>query len=415
MPVEHRTLRESESIELEMTEAEARALASVGRRLAGQQQWWGASVPAPERQSSAIAVRATTRRGRWHVRVNDAVGTISVGDLHLTVRPKIPEPHLLGLLTRGGAVPRIDQAFAAHASGHDLWEILATWYLSVAESVIRADLIRDYRAQKDERPYVSGRVDFVRSAVILGRGRLAIAGEVQEYDYDNPLNRVLLAALRLVQTSSLLTHEVRRRANRAASRFDGVSALRPGDLQTVSTERRTSHYGPALALARRLLAGTALGLGHGDAKAWAFLVRTPEPVEEGLRQLLQAALSDHIVEKRGMRLVGSQKRLNPDLVFDRGVAVGDVKYKVHNGSWSNDDLYQLVAFATGFGARRALLVSFSPTGATLQRLLVGDVEVSSAAWNSSPTRTFDESAVEWVSAVERWLVTAPAPHDAVRV
>lgn len=411
MPLEHRVVRESQAVELEMTEAQARGLADLGRRLAGKQAWWGSPRPGERRSTSAIAVQPTARRGRWRVRVNDAVGAVSVGELHLTVRPKIPEEHFLGLLSRAGAVPRLDRSSALHPRGTDLWELLANWYLAAVEDVLRADLARDYRSARAERPHVAGRVDFVRTAMNFGRGRLAVAAEAQEYDFDNPLNRVLLAASRLVQSSPVLPGEARRRAGRVTSRFPDVSPLVAGDLDRAGLERRTTYYGSALRLARQLISGAALGLGEGGTPGWAFLIRTPEPVEEGLRRLLGDGLTDHHVAKRGLRLRGSMKTLNPDLVFDERTAVGDVKYKVTGEAWRNDDLYQLVAFAAGYRARRGLLVSFSPLGRRLPTLEVGDIEVSNVTWHATPEKDFDRAASDWVAGVRGWIDGMVAPSD----
>jgi hypothetical protein len=404
VPRELRTIRESEVAEMALTDDQADALAAVGKRLAGRQEWWGADGLAdPDKRASAITVQATGKTGRWRIRVNDAVGTVSVGDLQLTIRPKIPEHHLVGLLTSGGSIPRLDETAVGHSGGDDLWDVVATWFLAAAEGVVRADLARDYRTHRAERPYLSGRVDLVRTTVNISIGRLAIASEAEEYDHDSPLNRVLLAAIRVVQTSPVVAPSTRRRAGRLASRFLDVSAMAPGDLESLITDRRTSYYSEAIALARHLLRGTALTLGHGQVRAWAFLVRTPEPVESGLRRLLQDELVHHAVEKRGRAIGDGRKTLNPDLVFDEGHAVGDVKYKIQKDAWSNDDLYQLVAFATGYRADRGLLVSFSTSGQALKPLDVGPVQVSNVVWNSHPERTYLESADEYVRAVQRWL------------
>ena len=36
---------------------------------------------------------------------------------------------------------------------------------------------------------------------------------------------------------------------------------------------------------------------------------------------------------------------NPDLVFDNGLAVGHVKYKLSTGEWDRTDPYKVLAFA----------------------------------------------------------------------
>jgi hypothetical protein len=79
---------------------------------------------------------------------------------------------------------------------------------------------------------------------------------------------------------------------------------------------RTAYYTEGLAIAKALLTGVARQLDAGGEVAWAFLIRTPEAVEAGIRTILQSSLSpDFKVEKRGLTLVPSTKTLTPDLVF----------------------------------------------------------------------------------------------------
>jgi 5-methylcytosine-specific restriction endonuclease McrBC regulatory subunit McrC len=78
-------------------------------------------------------------------------------------------------------------------------------------------------------------------------------------------------------------------------------------------------------------------------------------VELGLRRTLDRRLSPQWpVKKVGLTLSPSHLTLNPDLVFDDGRQVGDVRYKLSKGEWRRTDLYQVVAFATGFRSNAAL-------------------------------------------------------------
>lgn len=73
--------------------------------------------------------------------------------------------------------------------------------------------------------------------------------------------------------------------------------------------------------------------------------------------------------------------LNPDLVFDSGQSVGDIKYKLPGTDWSRPDLYQLVAFATGFWAKKGVLVHFArDRDEGLPTVRVGDVQLHAAYW-----------------------------------
>src|SRR5206468_2200533 len=103
--------------------------------------------------------------------------------------------------------------------------------------------------------------------------------------------------------------------------------LRTSDLR-VAVDRRTAHYRDALALARHILRGERRTLEHGTQDAWTFLIRTPDLVESGLRQVLSEKLARRHVKAGTISLPGTTMTANPDLLFDAGLAVADVKYKL---------------------------------------------------------------------------------------
>ena len=88
----------------------------------------------------------------------------------------------------------------------------------------------------------------------------------------------------------------------------------------------------------------------------------------------------HTVRKQGMRLSPSALTINPDLIFDGGQAVGDVKYKLGGADWQRSDLYQATAFSTAFGCSQSIVVGFRGTGMP-PNVLVGPVSVRYLAWD----------------------------------
>jgi len=139
--------------------------------------------------------------------------------------------------------------------------------------------------------------------------------------------------------------------------------------------------------------------------AHSFLFRTPELVEEGVRNLLLVGLEGtHQVVKRGLQLGQSGVSLTPDLVFDGGVATGDVKYKLYKSDWFMSDLYQAVAFATAFRARSACVVGFqTASSARPPSVPVGEVVVTPISWKATNGIPAQESAATLVHDVSKWL------------
>ncbi|MGW6130221.1 5-methylcytosine restriction system specificity protein McrC [Cellulomonas sp. NPDC055163] len=340
--------------------------------------------------------------------MNDAIGVIATSGMSLVVQPKIPISHALALLAAAGVIPRMDASHAQLAEGDSLWDLISRWYCATIEDVLRRDLIRDYRTTQDVLRVVRGRVDAPRTVASMVRGNLAVHCEVQEFDADNPANRMLLAGLRAVSSSPRTRPTTAVRAARAARRFDGVGPLTAPDHR--ATDPRDRHYAPALILARHILTSTARNLDDGPASAWAFLLRTPEAIEEGIRRTIQAALPQHQVTKGARRLAPSTKTLNPDLVLDAGRAVGDVKYKLHSGEWNNSDLYQVVAFATGYRADHAAVVTFARHGReeALPVLHVGDVNVAHLCWPADASLSPGEAADVFSADMRAWARSTQA-------
>jgi 5-methylcytosine-specific restriction endonuclease McrBC regulatory subunit McrC len=186
-------------------------------------------------------------------------------------------------------------------------------------------------------------------------------------------------------------------------RLDGVGDLRHEDLR-VGTDLRTSYYRDAIALARNIIVNRGRQLDSGDASVWTFLFRTPEPVEQGVRAVLGGRLAPQCtVTKTALSLPPSSKTLNPDLVFDGGDAVADVKYKIAGADWVRSDLYQAVAFATGYRTERAAIVTFGDPHSALAPLQVGDVTVTHLLWPNDARVAPAEAADTLAIQVASWL------------
>src|SRR4029453_5812315 len=98
--------------------------------------------------------------------------------------------------------------------GRSLWELVATWFVDAAEQVLRKDLIRDYRPHIATLPLVRGRIQALTTSRALLKGQVAITCEFDEFDEDNPLNRLLLAAALAVGGSQILPADLRGGARR---------------------------------------------------------------------------------------------------------------------------------------------------------------------------------------------------------
>lgn len=395
------TLTESESASVALTPEQASALRAVGRRLASSKVWWGAA-DAKSADRSVIVVEPRDD-GQWAVRVSDAVGFVTVPGLQLQVQPKISPTHLLYLLANAGAIPRIDTERLFLASGTSLLELLAQWYVSATEQVLRADLLKDYVSVREPLSVVRGALHVVPTARSFLSGRLAIDCSYQDFLTDTPLNRLLKAAARSVEALDGVSRPVRRRARALADRMDGVGVIRTTDL-SATVDRRSAFYTDAIELAHLVLHGTALDWRTDERAGRAFLIRTPEMVEAGLRAILEAEFGPQNVVKRPIVIAPSRMTLNPDILAPSVNGVGDIKYKLTAPEWARADLYQVVAFAHASRAKKAVVSTFSAPGiSNLPELVIGGTPITHIAWDAHPDLNPEAARVRWVSAFDAWF------------
>ena len=395
-------LVESRGAVLDLSLDEAAALLEVGRRLASQDRWLRRREPEESATPASVIECIPFGHRRWSVRVPNAVGVIHIEDLHLVVEPKIPLRHLLYLFERSGAFPRIDTSTANLSTAESLWPLVAAWFLVALERLLRGGLSSGYRETRDELKVARGRIAPAPTSRAFMKGRVLLDCEYEDFDVDTPLNRVLKAAGMAVAGSAALDWDLRRRATRAMNHMEGIGRLGPNDLAAARPERHTSRYAAPLQLAKHILLATGRGIEIGEEHGYAFLIRTPDMVEEGLRRVAGEALGGRVaVAKRTWFLRGSHHSLTPDIVFGN-MAVGDVKYKLWAGDWDRSDLYQLVTFATGFGVTEGLRLGFATVGSSPQTVHVGPVRLSVCDWLCDGTVGPPDAERRFASAIQEW-------------
>jgi 5-methylcytosine-specific restriction enzyme subunit McrC len=345
--------------------------------------------------------------GTWRVTVSDAVGLIAVGDLRILVEPKIPRAHLFHLLAHAELLPRITATQAAAAAGPHLWELICRWLLDALEQVLRRDLIRDYLPRREALEAARGQIDVAATGRTYYTGSLALVCDYEEFGADTPLNRILRAAALAVSASADAALTTRKRATRVIARMEDVGSLQTNDLRA-TLDRRTAHYRDALTLARTVLANTARTLEHGGEPTWTFLIRTPEPVEAGIRNELRDQLaSKWEIRKEAIPLSGVNLNVAPDLLIGDAFAIADVKYKRTPARWRRADLYEVSAFAAAAKTSRAAVIGFR--GATDPEppptVGVGRIEVRYLSWQARDDIAPADAATALAQDVVQWLST----------
>ncbi len=398
-----------------MTDQQARAFQALGQKLASDKSWWGAEGFNQGRDDSSIIRCLPSRDGAWEITVDNAVGVIAVDDLEVIVEPKIPSEHLLYLFAHSSQWPRFDGGEAHLALDASLFELVVEWFLNAVERLMHSGLLLDYREVTDELASVRGQIEPLGTAQAYYSGRLAAMCRFEEFDIDTPLNRVVSAGARAVLRNPLISTHRRRQAGQILARLIDVGPLNLEDL-TVRLDRRTIGYRDAISLAKQVLRSQGHDLVEGQAHVQSFLIRTPEMVEEALRNLLaEGLLGRTAVKKTGLVLGSSSMTVNPDLVFDK-LAIGDVKYKVNWLSWPRPDLYQSVAFASAYSRPEALIVSLaSELRRRLPAVGFGGVTVRHLVWHAVSSWSPEAAAENFKEQARDWWVQLGETPDSPEV
>jgi 5-methylcytosine-specific restriction endonuclease McrBC regulatory subunit McrC len=321
--------------------------------------------------------------------------------------------HFIYLLSICGQLPRFVRDDVSAASSHDLLALVAHWFMSAISVVFERDLIRDYVETIDDLAAARGQMDPLATSSQYYSGRFILTCRFDDLELDTPLNRILKAGVRLVAGDSEFSASLRQSASRTLQRLDSVGDLRPGDLAT-RFDRRTVHYEDALRLARLLIERQSRTLAFGGCSAWSFLIPTPSSVEGAVRAILTEHLAPScVVTNRGIALHPSALTVNPDLIFEPRLGVGDVKYKINWDVAPRPDLYQVVSFASAFHVSRAALVSFRTNARQpLPDLAFGDTIVRHLCWDATEDTSPKDAADGFVAGVRQWLgIGADLPRE----
>ncbi|OYT98011.1 MAG: hypothetical protein CFE40_14110 [Burkholderiales bacterium PBB1] len=415
MRVEH--LVESKSSLIQLESGEVDLLRSLGRQLASSRGWWGSQEASADLISERSIVRVEAVGAmRFLVTVPNMVGVIRLPSVQLHVVPKIPLEHFVHLLGRCELAPRSSSAQVALQSSSALFEVLGRWCLDETERLLRGGLRPDYQSFLEEQSAVRGHLVPCDTMLENLKGRPVAVCAFDELSEDAPLNRVLLGACQRLAQMDMLTKATRTRARAVVYRMTGIGPIQPGD-DRAEVDRLAVRYAQAIPLARLILAGSGISLACGNCVGTAFLIRTPELIESGLRAVVAAALEGVSVAPGRLMLAGTHLSMNPDFVIDGGRAVGDIKYKFMESHWHRGDLYQSIAFATSYRARQSLVVGFSsePSGRLPLSVRAGSVSTSALAWLAGSTVSPAASEARLRSELRSWydLALSNVPGDSI--
>lgn len=383
---ENLQITESSETQLDISDLEATELERLGKLLVGTAGFWRDDEEGDGNKERSVIRCRKNPAGKYFVFISNAIGAIKLFDRTLTVEPKIPMKHFVHIAKYSTGVPRVASEKFALGDDDSFLEVVSHWFINSLKEVAEKGLLMDYKEHNDELMFVRGKVNLQKTTRNFLSGKIKVDCNFEEFDIDNPLNRLLRAAARRVAGSpQIVDPELKREAARLVRHLDGVGNLEPSDFKA-SVERRSRHYQAAIDLAKRVLSGIGTSIDIGSRYAQTFLIPTPDLVEDGIRKILREKISSVSPHGGSLRVDGDfYFTVNPDLLIADGQITGDVKYKIADEYWNRADLGQATMFATAYRSHKALIITFAAPEKPLpnQSLEFPDLEIRRLVWNTN--------------------------------
>lgn len=360
-----------------------------------------------------IAERAVTATrgavpGQWDIAPLTRVGVLRVGDLQVTVKPKVTISRLIFLLgfARDPSYWRDESVLLDGES--DLVEALAHSFGRLARRALEQGVLKGYRTVDESSTVLRGRI---READQIRRrfGRtIPLEITYDEYTVDIAENQILLAAaLRLLKVPGL-SREVRAGLHRIRLQLADVTALRGGELPRWQASRLNTRYVPALRLAEQVMRGQSFDQRQGELEVSGFLVNMATVFED----FVCTALSEAAPFASGRSYLqypthldhGGRVPMRPDFVWERDgepLVVADAKYKREKPlGYQNADLYQMLSYCTVLGLREGhLIYAKGEHRPDAYSVVGGDVKIVCHALDLEGTRQEVLASVEAIGSL----------------
>ncbi len=344
----------------------------------------------------------------YFLKASHYIGAVSLGDLAVIVRPKVPIDRVMFLITYAMDPRNWRNDSFQLGQDEDFIEAMALAFAHRTRQSIHRGLLRGYRGEEDALYEIRGSI---RLGDQIGKRfdmPLPIEVAFDEYTEDIDKNRMLKTAIDRLGHTFIRSEGIRREVRSLRPAFTSVALeqYRRGLLPQIRYTRLEEHYRPAVELARLIIDNSSLELLHGKVAGAAFFIDMNKVFEEflyvALRETLELTESQWRHEAALTLDEGCRIRIKPDLSWwpsgtelngSRPIFVGDAKYKNRGSGFENADIYQMLAYCTATGLHSGLLVyaaGESEPGMYKVRNSSTTIEVVSIDLKGTPEAILDE-------------------------
>lgn len=350
------------------------------------------------RLSESNLLALTELRRGLEIRAYSHVGRIRVGDLNVTVLPKVKGASLLALVRYAYGFRRLnlisDSLHLLDQCG--LEDLLISQLNAEVQELIARGLLRAYIPTTEQLSSPRGRIDLMRLAMQGGTITATLPCHHHPRIEDTLLNRVLMAGLQFAGTIASIV-ELRRESRRLATLMEEqVSPLRLDgktlERATRQMNRLTTAYAPALSIIRLLVEAQGVVL-EGQSSATSlpgFLFDMNAFFQALMSRFLRDNLPGYSIrDEHGLKgMMRYNPKYNPkrrqsptprpDYVVTRQGAVCSILDAKYRDLWEQhlprEMLYQLVVYAISrqYRPHSSILYPAADKGAREARIEVSD-------------------------------------------
>ena len=337
----------------------------------------------PARRLHALAERTTrrlrtpqpvlARTARPSLRAGQVVGVLSVPGASLEILPKIDREEVGSIrrsVTRMLAVahglPITGSEPASLATQRkDLLEVLISLFAERLLVAVRRGLPHRYRQIEDDLRVLRGKLVVHRQLARHAARSGLLACSFDRLSVNTPLNRVFKAAVRRLRLATRSAAN-ERRLDELTARFEFVGQSPEPLRERVNLDRTNAAFHRLYGMARLFLADEWHSATRGGSEGFALLFPMHELFEKFIGQSVKRALgSKCVVLQASDRYAldadpGRVFALQPDILVDSDTVI-DTKWKAlkpaeRTAGVDQADVYQMLAYAQAYKARRLVLI-----------------------------------------------------------